>query len=261
MTETIITGAGGMLGSALVRCFRQRSRRFKAYTHKELDITCGSSIDRLIPKTATVINAAGINPHGAYSFDRMATVNSMGPHMLAAGCARLVQVSTDCVFSGEPHNTIYHEASRPSPKDWYGYSKLAGEVTYENNLTVRCSFVGLTGGLLKWLYTQPEGATIDGWANALWTGFHVDDLAYRLWHLSDTNVKGLSHQFADPWTKYELLLTVGAIVRKDVTVKHAVEPRIDRRLGGPEYQVNLSTRTVLLDSVRAEHERLQEAKS
>ena len=71
-------------------------------------------------------------------------INSLFPHELAAACressARMIHVSTDCVFSGERGR--YSEQDIPDAADLYGRSKLLGEVSGAGLLTLRTSMIG-----------------------------------------------------------------------------------------------------------------------
>ena len=71
-------------------------------------------------------------------------INSLFPHELAAACressARMIHVSTDCVFSGERGR--YSEQDVPDAADLYGRSKLLGEISGEGLLTLRTSLIG-----------------------------------------------------------------------------------------------------------------------
>jgi len=70
--------------------------------------------------------------------------------------ARLVHISTDCVFSGLRGG--YTELDHPDSDDLYGRTKLLGEVDYPDAVTLRTSIIGheLRGGrsLLSWFLSQ-----------------------------------------------------------------------------------------------------------
>ena len=80
-------------------------------------------------------------------------------HRLARLCAvagaRLVHVSTDCVFSGARDA---HEADFADANDLYGRSKYLGEVDYLNAVTLRTSIIGhelaSAHGLVGWFPSQ-----------------------------------------------------------------------------------------------------------
>ena len=121
-------------------------------------------IRRLLDDVAptVVVNAAGLvkqRPEGSDPVAAMA-VNALLPHRLSARCrasgARLLHVSTDCVFSGARGR--YTEADSPDPVDLYGRSKWLGEVATAGCLTLRLSLVGwelgTRRGLVEWFRQQ-----------------------------------------------------------------------------------------------------------
>jgi len=67
--------------------------------------------------------------------------------------ARFIEISTDCVFTGDKGN--YTESDQSDAKDIYGVTKLLGEVTDNlNALTIRTSIIGHESGraasLIDW---------------------------------------------------------------------------------------------------------------
>lgn len=130
------------------------------------------------PDTEVIINCAGLTKQRVSVFPWVAfmTTNALGPHNLALqaeqGGARLIHVSTDCVFEGRgPHL----EDGIPDAADVYAISKRAGEVVYGPHLTVRTSFVGFEGrGLLHDLQTL---RSVSVSRNLLWSGHTVDTIA------------------------------------------------------------------------------------
>ena len=105
-----------------------------------------------------VVNCIGLVKQRPEAADAAALVraNALFPHQLRAACAqrgaRLIHISTDCVFSGDRGG--YAEDDRPDPADLYGRSKLAGEPEGEGVLTLRTSMLGReldrASGLLEW---------------------------------------------------------------------------------------------------------------
>ena len=83
-------------------------------------------------------------------------INAYLPNKLYEICSkfgiRLIQFSTDCVFSGKK---IIQKIC-PDPLDVYGKSKLLGEINFENSITIRKSVIGhelaSARGLLEWFY-------------------------------------------------------------------------------------------------------------
>ena len=87
-------------------------------------------------------------------------VNSLFPHRVAALCAasgaRMIHISTDCVFSGRAGR--YTEQDTPDATDLYGRTKHLGEVTGPGALTLRTSIIGrelnASQGLVEWFLAQ-----------------------------------------------------------------------------------------------------------
>src|SRR5262249_32316179 len=108
-------------------------------------------------------------------------INSLLPHRLALVCAaagaRLVHLSTDCVFSGR--KGAYTESDPPDADDLYGRSKYLGEVASPGCLTLRTSIIGRElsrkTGLLEWLLSQ-RGATVKGFRSAIFSGFTTHEM-------------------------------------------------------------------------------------
>jgi dTDP-4-dehydrorhamnose reductase len=110
-----------------------------------------------------VINAVGSsNSVTKPSRPHLIQVNSLFPHQLADLCIergiRVVQISTDCVFSGFRGN--YNELDVPDPVDLYGRTKLLGELHRPGCLTLRTSIIGWQlntfSSLLSWFACNAE---------------------------------------------------------------------------------------------------------
>ena len=130
----LITGASGQLGLAMSKKLESRSIPFIAVNSEEMDITQELFVDDFLHKhlPSVVVNcAAWTDVDGAEENENMAfEVNSLGPKYLASSSkkigARLVQVSTDYVFSGESISPI-QENAETNPVSVYGRSKRDGE--------------------------------------------------------------------------------------------------------------------------------------
>ena len=236
----IVTGAGGMLGQAVIRAAARADVEVHGFTHAELDITDPTSIiDAAIslPRPRTIINCAGI-VRGRDNVPEPTRwlVNATAPRILARRCERLVQVSTDCVFSGDPAETPYLEDAPPTPTDWYGRSKVHGEMSLPPHVTVRGSFIGFEGGLLRWLLDQPPNAVVDGYEDHVWTGGYVEDYADALFEIARSRaITGIVHLVGDPITKADLLRNIAHLMRPDIQVRPVLAP------GGPRHMVLKST--------------------
>ncbi len=243
----IVTGAGGMLGQAVLRAAARADVEVHGFTRAELDITDLGSVTTAtfrLPKPHTVINCAGI-VRGRDDVDepRRWLVNAVAPRALARRFDRLVQVSTDCVFDGQLYaggeSPTYNELTHLSPTDSYGRSKAHGEVSLGKHVTVRGSFIGLEGGLLRWFLEQPPNAVVDGYEDHVWTGGYVEDYANCLLDIARGPLTGIVHLVGGDISKYELLHNLGHHLRPDITVRPVRAP------GGPKHMVLMSTREAI----------------
>jgi dTDP-4-dehydrorhamnose reductase len=129
-----VTGAGGMLGSQLVRQSREAGWDCTALTHEELDITDGDAVSSAIVAASpdVVINAAAYTAVDRAEHDeaRATLINGAGAGNVARAAssvgAAMVHVSTDYVFDGEA-NEAYRPTDQTNPINAYGRSKLVGE--------------------------------------------------------------------------------------------------------------------------------------
>ena len=133
--QIVILGAGGRLGSALARAFKEDSRVL-ALGLQQAELSNPFKVVQLVRQAtnqpSVVINCAAMTNVDACETDRTmaATVNAEAPGTIAAACteigARFIHISTDYVFSGEA-SSPYAEDAAPGPLSWYGETKLQGE--------------------------------------------------------------------------------------------------------------------------------------
>lgn len=138
MTTLLITGAGGQLGSDLLRAAAADDIPAVGLASAELDITDRAAVRRAVSDFAhgavrpVVINAAAYTAVDAAETDaeRAFAVNESGARNLAVAAAEhgagLIHISTDYVFPGDAHRP-YQVDDPTGPKNVYGKSKLAGE--------------------------------------------------------------------------------------------------------------------------------------
>ena len=224
----IITGAGGMLGTALVARLSERGAAFDAYTHAELDVTDRNSVREAIQSAGTyaiLLNfAAYTDVEKAESEPDVAfSVNESGARILAEECVAadvdLVHVSTDFVFDGTK-GAPYIETDEPNPLSVYGASKLAGEeavcATMPDALIVRTAWVFGAGGenfitkVLRRMRKQGEAQVVN---DEMGCPTHTGDLARCLLELVAAGNTGIYHLAgAGECTRYELAVEAASIV-------------------------------------------------
>ncbi|GIL08622.1 MAG: NAD(P)-dependent oxidoreductase [Chloroflexota bacterium] len=197
-----------------------------------------------IARPAVVINCVGLIKQRADASDPLLAIdiNARFPHQLAALCAaagaRLIHISTDCVFDGR--QGLYREDDPVSAQDVYGRTKALGEVTDQPGaLTLRTSLIGrelgTRYGLLEWFLAQPGPVT--GYTRAVFSGFPTGEVAaiLRDYVLPRPDLHGLYHLAAAPISKYDLLALFNAAYRRAVEIIPTEQVVIDRSLDGSRF--------------------------
>jgi dTDP-4-dehydrorhamnose reductase len=192
-----------------------------------------------------VINCIGIIKQIQAASDPVESIaiNALFPNQLArltsARRVKLIHFSTDCVFSGKNGN--YTEDDYPDPGDLYGRTKLLGEVSSPDSLTLRTSIVGheLQGhhGLLDWFLAQRSGHA-KGFAKARFSGLTTLDFAelvsYIIGALPDLH--GLWHVSSDPISKFDLLGIVNQIYGLNIDLARDETFVCDRSLNSARFR-------------------------
>jgi len=128
----LVTGAAGMLGQDLVEVLGGEGLDVRAVDREEVDITDPRAVATAVADRDVVVNCAAWTAVDAAEDDEPAAwwVNALGPANLARAAsrvgARIVQVSTDYVVSGEAPDPLPADAA-PHPLQAYGRTKLSGE--------------------------------------------------------------------------------------------------------------------------------------
>lgn len=131
--------------------------------------------------------------------DSAKILNSVLPHKLDELTtkinAKLVHISTDCVFSGDNQNA-YIETDLKDGRGIYAQTKALGEVINQKNLTLRTSVVGpelKSNGveLFHWFMMQKNN--INGFTKAQWSGVTTLELAKAVKWALEYQITGLYH--------------------------------------------------------------------
>ena len=258
----LILGASGMLGNTLLRFFAASPgfdvvgavRRGSAPADIKdiarvitgIDVENSDALTDLFTEVRpdVVINCVGIIKHldAASSVLKTVPINTMLPHRLVQLCAlagaRLVHVSTDCVFTGDKGD--YLETDPADATDVYGLSKYLGEVDAPHAITIRTSIIGheldSARGLIGWFLSQD--GDVDGYTKAIFSGLPTVELArvIRDIVLPRPDLHGLWHVSAEPIAKYDLLrLTADAYGRTNA-IRPSDRLVIDRSLNSQRFR-------------------------
>jgi len=173
-----------------------------------------------------IINCIGILINGANTDPENAIfLNAYLPHKLRKFSdkvgAKLVHISTDCVFSGKKA-APYLEDDYKDGIDIYSKTKSLGEIIYENHLTLRTSVVGpelKADGeeLFHWFMCQSK--SIKGYSKSIWSGVTTLELAKAVNCAIEKNISGLHHVTNNQSiNKYELLMIFKKYTQKDINI-------------------------------------------
>jgi dTDP-4-dehydrorhamnose reductase len=263
-TKVLILGASGMLGVAVFRAFllsphlevvatirnstllRFFSAREASFLLTDIDVLDNDRMISLLnsERPDIVINCTGLIKQFASASDPLIAlpINALFPHRLARLCeplkARLIHISTDCVFSGSAGN--YTEQDVTDALDLYGRSKLLGEVAeYENAITLRTSIIGrglfTTHSLVDWFLSQED--VVPGYSKAIFSGLPSSELAaiIRDVVVPHKELAGLYHVSAAPICKLDLLHLIARQYGKDIKIVEDDRVVIDRSLNSSKF--------------------------
>ncbi|MDI3394711.1 SDR family oxidoreductase [Pseudomonas sp. V98_8] len=262
--RVMVLGVSGMLGNAVYRVLSNNldlsvfgsargegARKFFSESLAEqiipgVDVEDQDSLVKAFGavRPDVVVNCVGLVKQLADANDPLQAVpiNTLLPHRLAALCkvagARLIHISTDCVFSGEKGG--YVESDFPDAYDLYGRSKLLGEVDYPHAITLRTSIIGreLTGhrSLVGWFLAQ-QGA-VQGFKRAIFSGLPTMELARVIseFVLPRPELHGLYHVASKPINKFDLLTLVANVYGKDTEIVPSDKLIIDRSLNADRFR-------------------------
>ncbi len=262
--KVLVIGASGMIGSTVLRVLSEKKdwevygsvraasvKRFFAAPIGErlvagIDAEQPDSLVRVLDQIRpnVVVNCAGLTKHKPEAEDPLVSIpiNTLMPHRLAGMCklvgARLIHVSTDCVFSGEKGS--YVEEDFADARDVYGKSKILGEVSYPHAITLRTSTIGhelqSKYGLLDWFLSQ-EGRC-KGYTRAFFSGLPTVVFAQvvRDVVIPRAELSGLYHVAAKPIDKFSLLKLIADVYGKKIDIVPDDKLVIDRSLDGQRFQ-------------------------
>lgn len=133
LKKTLITGAGGMVGS-----YMDFGMRFNS---KQLDVTNWKQVSNMVKKyrPKTIVHMAALTDLAECERDpaKAYLINGAGTYYMALAArnvgARFIYISTNSVFDGSKSDLL-QVAGTPDPKSVYGHSKFLGELAVKSML-------------------------------------------------------------------------------------------------------------------------------
>ena len=204
----LITGGSGKLGTHL-----KEFLSCETPTHQQFDITDPKKIRNYLNEDyKAVIHLAAISDqqYAANHQKESYIVNVLGCRNLAKIAneknLKIIYISTDYVFPGTKGN--YSETDLPSPANWYGYTKLAGEweirLNSQNWCIIRTSFRPL-----KWSF--PTAFT-----NVFTSADYVDVIANEIFLCSKMNIEGIIHIGTQKKSFYDLAIKMNKKIEPEL---------------------------------------------
>lgn len=270
--KLLVLGAAGMLGHRICRLLGDRFEIWGTFhdhganqerysilpaecsingVNAQKFTTVRSAIEKVGPDA--VVNCIGIvkQRDEAKQASPSIHINALFPHQLADLCVergiRVIQISTDCVFSGLRGN--YSEIDAPDPVDLYGRTKLLGELSRPGCLTLRTSIVGWQlntfSSLLSW-FARQRNKRVKGYRKAIYSGFSTSVLAQLIGDILQTrpDLNGVYQVASEPISKFDLLVKLrDRLGWHDITIEPDDLFFCDRSLSGTRFTATTGWRS------------------
>jgi dTDP-4-dehydrorhamnose reductase len=260
MASILVIGSTGMLGSAVTKFLASSNHKviesntsgtslISSNTCIKFDISKNSAeelLNLVLVPIDYIVNCSGVIKHkidesDVESISNAKRINSDFPSELAIACnarpLRIVQIATDCVYSGD--SGLYDEESAHDATDIYGVTKSKGEVVFDHVMILRCSVIGREVNshveFMDWVIGQANAAKLSGFSNHLWNGVTTLHFAKIVLGIISANTfKSGTHHVVpgDSVSKFEMIKMVcKSFAREDIKVEKVLaEKAVDRRL-------------------------------
>lgn len=263
--KVLVLGVTGMLGSAVFKVLSDTydvwgtlrdvkgKVSLKSKFHDKLisnvDVLDHDQLVTLLSRVrpSVIINCVGLIKQLSSSNDPLIAlpINAMFPHRLAKLSsllgARVIHISTDCVFSGDKMAGSYLESDVSDANDLYGKSKYIGELhDYSHCITLRTSIIGhefnSNKSLIDWFLSQDK--QVRGYTKAIFSGLPTAELARIIgdYVIPNSKLSGLYHVSAEPIDKNQLLKIVSEVYGKNIKVLSDDSISINRALDSNRFK-------------------------
>ena len=243
--KVLILGSTGMLGHQVVNYFLKFDDydvidiAFRSKLREKTiisDVTDKTAFEKVIIELSPdfIVNCIGVLIHGSSNVENAIYLNAYLPHQLKKISknigAKLIHISTDCVFSGDKGG--YIETDTRDGKGIYSQTKKLGEIEDDTNLTLRTSIIGPElkdngEGLFHWFMNQQ--GEISGFTKTMWSGVTTIELAKTVKWSIDNSITGLYHVTNNSSiNKCELLKLFQKYAKKDIDIKPIGGKNVDK---------------------------------
>ncbi len=251
-SKYILIGNKGQLGKEFEKLLRQNGESFLPLDLPEFDINSFKDLYQIFLKIKPkfVINCAAFtNVESAeVSQDAAFMTNAISVRNLAQLCnifdSKLIHFSTDYVFDGKK-STPYTEIETTNPLNFYGKSKLLGEIEIENSMSNYLIYRS------SWIYgngTQNFIYKLLNWSKANQTLNIVDDeisvptsakmIAEVVINSIEQNFTGLYHLTnSGACSRYQFAKEIAKIMQLNVEIKPAKMYDFPSSVKRPSYSV------------------------
>jgi dTDP-4-dehydrorhamnose reductase len=247
VSRVLILGSSGMLGHKVYNYLKKNSsfdlanfsgsRKLNSETillnarneKKFINSIHLSRPDYIVNCIGALIKGSNANPEQAIF------LNSYLPLMLERVSdsigAKLIHISTDCVFSGDK-KTPYVENDIKDGRGLYAITKSLGELIGVNSLTLRTSIIGPElnsngEGLFNWFMSQ--SGSINGFTKMIWSGVTTLELSKAIKWAIDHEINGIYHITNNQTiNKNELLGLFKVHTNKLIDINPVEENNIDK---------------------------------
>jgi dTDP-4-dehydrorhamnose reductase len=249
--KVLVTGGTGLLGYWITKTLNSRGFTVYATYHEKappqidvkwirLDVEDLDSIANFVSevKPDVVIHAAAytdvdgceVNKEKAYRVNYLAT---KALAKVSKNAEFFVYISTDYVFDGL--RGMYGELDVPAPINYYGLTKLLGEIAVESTINSGCIIrvSGLYGysptgkrnfgiiALEKLMKREPVEAFVNQWLSPTYVRF----LAERLVKIIEEKITGILHIGGERLSRYEFATELASVlsVERDLVKPKQIE--------------------------------------
>ncbi len=214
----LMTGGSGKLGTALrgkIRCDAPSHAELDILKKDQLDHVLGSGRYDVFIHLAALSSAKYADAHKEESY----AVNVLGTRQVAEAAARygvkVVHTSTDYIFDGIKGD--YREDDMPSPANWYGYTKYAGELEVRQTGSPFC--------IIRTSFRPVEWGFPTAYTNVYTTADYTDVIAAEIARCLELDVNGIIHLGTPTKTFYELAARRNPSVRPEACTDPAFPKR------------------------------------